>query len=142
MQHRHGCPALRRALVCSGVQGELQTRVGANRLKRPAGQAEAALVGLRLAAIAFFLNAASSAAANQVIVELQFFQTSDTELIRQWDAIEEEQGRLAQRQAEKFERAASELVAPDRRQGFDPARDFVTILLARGKLPSPGPSPR
>ncbi len=137
MAHRE----LERSLRGRTPKAPEQTRVGANRLKRPAGQAEAALVGLRLAAIAFFLHAASSAAANQVIVELQFFRTSDPELIREWDAIEEEQGRVAQRQAEKFERAASELVAQDRVQGFDPARDFVTILLARDKLPSAGPSP-
>jgi len=118
-----------------------QTRVGANRLKRPAGEAEAALVSLRLAVIALLLHAGSSAAASQVIVEVQFFETSDPELIREWDAIEEEHARLAQRQAEKFERAASELVAPDRLKGLDPARDFVTILLAGDKLPSSGPSP-
>ncbi len=152
MAHRE----LERSLRGRTPKAPEQTRVGANRLKRPAGQAEAALVGLRLAAIAFFLLAASSAAANQVVVELRFFRTSDPELIREWDAIDEERARLAQRQGERWERAASELVGPGGLLDLDLetasvqereiaaarlADDFVTILFARHKLPSSGPSP-
>ncbi len=115
----------------------------------------------RLAAIALLLHAASSGAASPLIVEVQFFHTSDPELIREWDAIDEERARLAQRKVEKFERAASELVGPDgllgllgpdgvegvSLQGLDPetardrfTSDWVTIFLAGDKLPSPGPS--